>query len=64
MKRKILSLKNKMSLYDIALDIGISESSLYCYINNYRKVGPKTVDKIREYLKTRGRRSNESKSNR
>ena len=62
MKRKILNLKNRMSLYEIALDIGISESSLYSYVNDYRKVSPRIVAKIREYLRMRGRKSHENKS--
>lgn len=61
MKSRILRLKQKKSLYSIALDIGISEYSLYCYVNNYNKVGVKTINKIREYLK--GGKRNENKSN-
>ena len=51
MRNKILKLKEKMSLYDMALDIGISESSLYNYLNSYRNVSTKTENKIREYFK-------------
>lgn len=61
MKRRILRLKKNKSLYNIALDIGISEFSLYSYMNDYKKVGPKTIAKIRDYL-NRGRRNYEGKS--
>ena len=53
MKHEIMNLKRERSLYDIALDIGISEASLYCYLNNYRKIGDKVLIKIREYLEGR-----------
>jgi hypothetical protein len=53
MKTKILEIKKKESLYDIALDIGISETSLYRFINNYTNVSDKIKDKIRGYLKRR-----------
>lgn len=55
MKLKILSLKERMSLYEIALDMGISESTLYNYVNDYRKVSKKSVDKIRMYFKEKER---------
>ena len=38
MKSKILKLKEKMSLYEVAVDMGISESTLYNYLNDYKKV--------------------------
>ena len=38
-------------MYEIALDMGISEYSLYCYVNNYAKVSQKRKDKIQNYLK-------------
>lgn len=41
----------KKSLYDISLDMGISEYSLYCYINNYNKVSDKRKNLIEKYLK-------------
>lgn len=50
MKLKILSLKEKMSLYEIALDMGISESTLYNYVNDYKKISKKSRDKIRMYF--------------
>ena len=40
-----------MSLYEIALDIGISESTLYNYINDYKKVSKKSENKIKEYFR-------------
>lgn len=55
MKLKILSLKERMSLYEIALDMGISESTLYNYVNDYKKVSKKSVDKIRMYFKGKER---------
>ena len=42
-----------MSLYDISLDIGISEATLYNYVNDYKKVGQKSIRKIEEYFKRR-----------
>ena len=53
MIQKILELKKEKSLYEIALDIEVSESSLYNYINNYRKLGKKTLEKIRAYFERR-----------
>ena len=47
---KILKFKERKNLYEIALDIGISEYSLYCYINSYKKVGTRTIKKIKEYI--------------
>ena len=55
MKLKILSLKERMSLYEIALDMGISESTLYNYVNDYKKVSKKSIDKIRMYFKEKER---------
>ena len=55
MKLKILSLKERMNLYEIALDMGISESTLYNYVNDYKKVSKKSVDKIRMYFKEKER---------
>ena len=49
MKVDILNLKKKMSLYEIALDIGISEATLYNYVNDYKKISKKSVEKIKEY---------------
>lgn len=40
--------KNKTSMLDVALDIGISESSLYKYFTE-RKAGPKVHSKIRKW---------------
>ena len=53
MKQKILELKKKTSLYEIALDIGISEATLYNYVNDYKKISEKSVDKIRKYFRKR-----------
>ena len=58
MKSKILSLKEKTSLYEVALDIGISESTLYNYINDYKKISKKSKDKIRMYFKRREENEN------
>ena len=55
MKSKVLSLKERMSLYEIALDMGISESTLYNYINDYKKISKKSIDKIRMYFKEKER---------
>ena len=62
MKQKILELKKKTSLYDIALDIGISEATLYNYVNDYKKISEKSVDKIRKYFRKREEK-NENTSN-
>jgi plasmid maintenance system antidote protein VapI len=53
MKGEILKLKKKESLYEIALDIGISEATLYNYVNDYKKISEKSIDKIREYFRKR-----------
>ena len=58
MKSKILSLKEKISLYEVALDIGISESTLYNYVNDYKKISKKSRDKIRMYFKRREENEN------
>lgn len=50
MKERILKLKSKKSLYEVALDIGVSEASLYCYLSNYKKVGSKVLKKLEEYF--------------
>lgn len=54
MREKILELKKKYSLYEIALDIGISESSLYNYVNKYKNVSRKIVNKIERFLESNG----------
>lgn len=46
----LLKLKKTKSLYDIALDIGISESSLYNYVNKYKPVGKSITEKIERYI--------------
>lgn len=51
MHQSISKLLEKHSMYEIALDMGISEYSLYCYVNNYAKVSQKRKDKIQNYLK-------------
>lgn len=51
MKNKLHELLQTQSMYDLALDIGISQYSLYCYINNYKPVGQKVLKKIQEFLK-------------
>ena len=58
MKQKILELKKKISLYEIALDIGISEATLYNYVTNYKKVSEKSAEKIREYFRRREENEN------
>ena len=58
MKERILKIKEQSSLYSIALDIGISESTLYNYINDYRKISKTSINKIREYLKRRENNEN------
>ena len=42
-----------MSLYEVALEIGISESTLYNYINNYKEISKKSEAKIRDYFRKR-----------
>lgn len=58
MKRKILKLKEKESLYEIALDIGLSESTLYNYVNDYKKISKKSVERIKEYFRKREENEN------
>ena len=61
MKKKILKLKKKISLYEISLDMGISESSLYNYLNDYKTVSSKIKDKITRYFKERENASTTNK---
>lgn len=51
MRDYILNLKRDKSLYEIALEIGISEYSLYCYMNDYNKVSSKITNKIEKYVR-------------
>ena len=51
MKEKILKLKSQKSLYEVALDIGVSEASLYCYLSNYKKTGKKVLERLENYFK-------------
>ena len=51
MKSNIEKLKKTKNMLMIALDMGISESSLYNYINNYKPVSKKMKNKIEDYLK-------------
>lgn len=44
----IMKAKDKTNLYDVALDIGISESSLYKYLHE-GKVGKKVYSKLKEW---------------
>ena len=46
-----LKLPQNKSMYELALDMGISEYSLYCYVNNYNKVSEKRKKLIENYLK-------------
>lgn len=58
MKSRILNLKKDKSLYDIALDIGISESTLYNYVNDYKNISKKSKEKIRAYFERREENEN------
>lgn len=58
MKSRILNLKKNKSLYDIALDIGISESTLYNYVNDYKNISKKSKEKIRVYFERREENEN------
>lgn len=58
MKQKILKLKKRLSLYDIALDIGISESTLYNYVNEYKQISKKSEEKIEKYFRRREENEN------
>jgi hypothetical protein len=51
MKERILKLKSKKNLYEVAGDIGISEASLYCYLSNFKKVENKILNKLEKYFK-------------
>ena len=48
-KQLVLTYKKNTSLYDIALDIGISESSLYKFMNG-DKLSNKTLNKINNWF--------------
>ena len=50
MKEKLKKLKEKKSLYEISLDIGVSNSSLYNYLNDYKELSKPIKDKIEKYL--------------
>ena len=49
---KLDELLMKKSMYEIALDMEISEYSLYCYKNNYAKISKKMKNKIENYLES------------
>lgn len=46
----ISKLLQTQSMYDLALDIGISQYSLYCYVNDFAKVSQRMKDKIQAYI--------------
>ena len=46
-------MKKDRSLFEIALDIGISESSLYNYVSDYKNISNKTLNKIKDYFRRR-----------
>lgn len=48
LKEAIMKAKDKTNLYDVALDIGCSESSLYKYLNE-GKIGKKVYNKIKNW---------------
>ena len=48
-RRLVLTYKKNTSLYDIALDIGISESSLYKFMKD-NKLSDKTLNKINNWF--------------
>ena len=50
MRQKLLKLKETDNLYNMSLDIGISESSLYNYMTERRKVSTSILEKIKKYL--------------
>ena len=50
MKHKLLELKSTKSLFEISLDIGVSESSLYNYLNDYKEISKPIREKIESYL--------------
>ena len=58
MKQKILKLKEKESLYEIALEMGLSETTLYNYLNDYKKISEKSIGKIERYFKRRENNEN------
>jgi hypothetical protein len=58
MKEKILKLKEKESLYEIALEIGLSEATLYNYLTDYKKISEKSIGKIERYFKRRENNEN------
>lgn len=58
MKQKILKLKEKESLYEIALEMGLSEATLYNYLNDCKKISEKSIGKIERYFKRRENNEN------
>ena len=50
----ISKLLQNQSMYDLALDIGISQYSLYCYVKNYAKVSANMRAKIECYIQQKG----------
>lgn len=45
------TLTKTKSMYEIALDMGISEYSLYCYRKNFNTISKKRKELIENYLK-------------
>lgn len=54
MKASISKLLKTQSMYDLALDMGISEYSLYCYVNNYDKISQRRKQLIENYIQQKG----------
>ena len=54
MKASISKLLETQSMYDLALDMGISEYSLYCYVNNYDKISQRRKQLIENYIQQKG----------
>ena len=43
--------KNNVTLFDLALDIGVSESTLYNIKNNYHNVSQNMLNKVEKFFK-------------
>lgn len=58
MKEKILKLKKTMSLYEIAIEMDLSETTLYNYITGCKNLSRRSLGKIERYFKRREENEN------
>lgn len=62
MRNKILELKKIMSLYEIALEMDLSETTLYNYMKGCKNISRRSLGKIQRYLKRREENENTTNS--